>query len=183
MRLHPPQGRSLGYETAEDLLRRLQGIALMRIGHSRRMVGPMHRDRELCLFPYVCESGFEHRRQTHHWIVAVCQAEHGCAGAVITAQDWLMAAAWYPTHRELPISKPDQSEAGCQSRVAIVDDPDEWNVRLQGGLRAWFAAQPLERSWDIIPGYVVGYQPGRAQDEIAAELAQSARELARRLME
>jgi hypothetical protein len=167
-----------------ELLERLDGLALMQIGHSRRIARAFGASGRLFLFPYTCETGFEHRRQSHHWIVAACEVEHECSRATITAQDWLIAAASASCCRELPLSAPTANTEATAGRgyAAIVEDPEEWQSRCRNGLQAWFASQPPNRSWEIVPGFIVGYEPGSQQDASAlADLGEAVRGLARQL--
>jgi hypothetical protein len=165
----------------EDLLARLGCLALMQVGHSRRIAESVGDAKRPYLFLYVCETGFEHRRQSHSWLVAAYEINHGCSRATVTAQDWLIAAAWASACRELPLAGADVALQTPVPLVALVEDADEWNARLGNGLSRWFREQPAERSWEIIPGFVVGYQTGRYADETLAELGRAAEELTKLL--
>ena len=126
----------------------------------------------------MCETGFEHRRQSHNFLVAAYAVEHGCSRATITSQDWLIATAWCSACRELCLA---EASAGAEAKartVAIAEDLEEWDARLGRGLRCWFTDQPRERSWEIVPGFVVGYQTGQRSAETLDELGRAAEELA-----
>jgi hypothetical protein len=155
----------------------------MQVGHSRRIAENVVAAGRLHLFHYVCETGFEHRRQSHHWLVAAYAVEHGCSRATVTSLDWLIATAWSPACRELRLT---EAAAGTEVKagvIAIVEDLDEWEARLRKGLSGWFTAQPLEQSWEIIPGFVVGYQTGHRADETREQLGRATEELASLLKE
>ena len=166
---------------AEDLLARLGDLALMQVGHSRRIAEKSGSERRPHLFVYVCETGFEHRRQSHSWQVAAYEIDHGSSRATVTAENWLIAAAWASACRELQVGRTNAGAAGSPPRVAIVEDAEEWDGRLRNGLTRWFQEQPAERSWEIVPGFVVGYQTGEGSAESMAELADAAGELAKLL--
>jgi len=153
----------------------------MQIGHSRRIAETIGDARRLHLLIYVCETGFEHRRQSHFWMVAAYEVDHGCTRATVTAQDWLRAAAWAPACRELRLTGIPAGEEQPTPLIAIVEDADEWDARFRNGLSRWFMEQPADRSWEVIPGLVVGYKAGRHADETLRELGTSVEELARLL--
>jgi len=161
-----------------DLARRLRGLKLMQIGHSRRLLdafrgaGPSH------LFFYVCESGFENRRRLHYWMVAACEVDHGRGRAIMTAQRWLLEAATMPALRRMPLRNPGQAEAGAATIVAAVQDPEAWSGLLNRGLDGWLRAQGPDRNWEVLPGFVVGYQMGDHVGETVLDLARATAELA-----
>lgn len=163
----------------EDLLTRMSSLALMQIGHSRRTAGSLRTPGLLHAFTYVCETGFEHRRQSHSWLVAAYEVEHGCSRATVTSQEWLIASALAPSCRELPLSAVGALPSADNVRtVAVVEDADEWEARLRGGLGNWFATQPEARSWEIVPGLVVAHQSGEPEPEDLEKLGRAVQELA-----
>jgi hypothetical protein len=165
-------------QAGEDLLARLGNMALMQVGHSRRIAESVVAAGRLHLFHYVCETGFEHRRQSHHWLVAAYAVEHGCSRATVTTLDWLIATAWCPACREIRLT---EAAVGAEAKpriIAIVEDLDEWDASLRKGLCRWFTEQPPERSWEIVPGFVVGYQTGQRSDETREQLGRATEELA-----
>jgi hypothetical protein len=187
-RARSPAGRSthsrliaLPGGAADDLLARLGHLALMQVGHSHRIAETLGDSRRQHLFRYVCETGFEHRRQSHSWLVAAIEMNHACSRATITAQDWLIAAAEAPACRELTLAESGLGPEAEVSLVAVVEDAEEWSARLRGGLSAWFTGQPVDRSWEIVPGFVVGYQAGQMSDEALTELVRGVEELAKLL--
>lgn len=173
-----PSRRVSGSRFEEDLLGRLSHLALTQIGHSRRIAEPLFRRGQSLAFSYVCETGFEHRRQSHHWLVVVREAEHECSRATITALDWLVAAAWAPAYREIRLPLRADGGGADGRLTAVVEDDEEWGRRLGGGLGEWLDRQPAERSWEIVPGLLVGYQAGRRGDEAILQLEAAADELA-----
>jgi len=177
----------------EALLRRLRCLALAQIGHSRRIAAAPVRVGPTLVFPYVCETGFEHRRQSHRWLVAACDLDHDCSRAAITAQDWLIAAAWSPACREVFLTEPASAKLTSLTEPAsvkpvspyrltlIVEDDEEWRPRLRGRLIEWLIAQPADRSWEIAPGLIAAYEAFRPVDTAPGELAESVEQLARLL--
>lgn len=155
---------------AQDLLLRLNSTALIQLGHTRRVTEAFTTPDRMHLLSYVCETGFEHRRQSHRWHIVVCEVGHPCGRATITAADWLLVAASSDSARRLSI----QGQVG---RIASVDDPEEWAVRLAGGLGDWFSQQPLERTWEILPGFIVGYEPRVRRDDALVRLVEAGAEL------
>ena len=138
---------------------RLCDVSLLSLGHTRRIATALRAGRDCWLIPYVFETGLEHRVTSHSWRLVVCEVEHGCSRATITRQDWLFAAASTCTSREFSLSAEDRGDASGEL-LGIVEDPEEWDRRLDSGLRGWFAAQPAGRSWEILPGLIVGHEPG-----------------------
>lgn len=162
---------------AKDWLRYLGGVALMQLGHSRRL-GPMFQAADnLWLFSYIFETGFEHRRDTHTWRLVVCEIEHGYGRATVTRQDWLIAAGSSPGTHNISLNHQPGHERppGLQ---AVVEDPEAWSEHYSDELRQWFGSQPEERSWEFLPGLIVGYEPGGLQETELVSLEDSARKLA-----
>ncbi|MFQ5424147.1 MAG: hypothetical protein ACE5F9_09225 [Phycisphaerae bacterium] len=161
----------------DDLRERLAATGLMEIGHSRRIRRAFSDAGPTYLFEYVFDTGFEHRRRSHPWIVAARCTDHACERAVLTSQDWIASVCRQPWLRELTV--PGATEA---SWLAIVDDADVWAERLRGDVGRWLAQQPAERTWEIVPGYVVAYEPGRLRDDALDTLGSASAELERLLM-
>ncbi|MBN2562737.1 MAG: hypothetical protein JXQ75_17580 [Phycisphaerae bacterium] len=166
----------------EKLLARLDTVALMQIGHSRRTAEAFRAKGPTYIFPYVFETGFEHRRESHRWLVVMRDVQHTCARVTITRQDWLAVTAAGPASQELPLRDPQDTSRSDGGLVAIADDPEEWQARSKRALVRWLAEQPAERSWEILPGCVVGYEPGLLQETALVGLSAAAAELARLLM-
>jgi len=125
--------------------------------------------------------------------------------AVVTAQDWLAAASHSTTGRVLPVgpaldtataatrpgsqsdpraslATPSQGPAERSSgRIALVEDADAWRPRLDGEIGRWLQGQPATRNWEIVPGWVIGYEPGHAEGEALLSLSAATKELASRL--
>lgn len=171
----------------DDLLSALSDCALTQVGHSRRIPLALTAKGRLHFLSYVCETGFERRCQSHHWIVAAQATEHACGRATITSQDWLIAAAWAPTCHELPVrrSAPDASTAALppvgSGPIAVVEDSEEWTARLDSPMRQWFLEQPADRSWEIIPGFIIGYEPGQPNEAGLVALGRATEALAEQL--
>lgn len=149
----------------------------MQVGHSHRVAGAFEAPGPTILFEYVCETGFESRRRTHRWMVAARESRHECSRATLNTEDWLCAAVASQADRRLLIPSPD----GAKRRVAVVRDDTEWAARLDGDVGRWLGSQPSNRSWEVMPGYVVGYQPGPLNDAGLADLAEAGAELDARL--
>lgn len=170
-------GWTMPPRTREAWAHRLVQAGPMRIGHSRRLGTPFRTQQGVWLFSFQCDTGFEHRRARHRWRMAACEAEHPLARATITREDWLLAMMSTPVRHALPIGT-DGSPP-----MALVEDPEAWARILEDGLAAWFEAQPAARSWEFLPGLIVGYEPGPFLGEELEDLAGSARWLADRCAE
>lgn len=177
--------RRLGLElpncSQRDLLARFSGAALMQIGHSRRIPEAFVSPNGVHLFSYLFETGFEHRRRSHRWLVAAQAVSFDDGRATITHEDWLATTVTGPTSRELPLPKRSHASPSEARQVAIVEDEVAWHDRLQAGLGQWIADQPPERSWEVLPGWVIAYQPGVLQADALAELSQAVEQMAQRL--
>jgi hypothetical protein len=171
-------GWELYGESQRDLQSRLGTASLMRVGHSRRIPEAFLSPGRAYLFSYVFETGFEHRRQSHRWMVVALEGEHGLSRATITAADWLIAAATGTSTHALAVEPGMSSPRSAGARVAIVEDTEEWAPCLQGPPGEWLANQPAQRTWEILPGFIVGYEPGRLREDALAELAAAGKELA-----
>ena len=152
-------------------------------------------------FCYRCQTGFDQERYVHVWLVAAVQIPQRADRAVITSQDWLQAAAYSTSCRVLPVdsvrtntaaaspsggaSPPGKRPAApgrpIDQMLAIVEDPEAWQPRLDGKLGGWLRTQPPDRSWELIPGWVVGYEPGSAEGPPLLTLATATQKLARLL--
>ncbi|MFQ5411129.1 MAG: hypothetical protein ACE5EC_02490 [Phycisphaerae bacterium] len=175
---------------------RLGEVGPCRIGHGRRL-GTVFRTRDgIWLFSYVCDTGFEHRRGRHAWRLAVCERSHGCGRASMTRDDWFIAMMTTPDSHTLSLAGDEASERRSNGRgvegqvewhpngpVALVEDREEWRARLDAGLGAWFRAQPRKRSWQVLPGLIVGFEPGPFLEDCMEALAEATRQLAEGLLE
>lgn len=158
----------------EELMQRLAGLSLLQVGHSRRIDAAFILPRGGYAICYQCQTGFDQNRYLHAWLVAAIEAPNGPDRAVITAQDWLRAAASSPSRRTLPVGE----IARLPKRWAIVDDAERWRVRLDGEWGTWLSRQPDDRNWEFLPGWVVGYEPGGPEGPPLLALAAATRELA-----
>lgn len=136
----------------------LRNVALFRVGHSRRIGHVLEAGEGVSLVPLVFDTGFGHRRNTHSLRVVVCACDHGAARATFTRQSWLAAAVRGPTAVELPLPRDDGEPAS--GLVVVVQDVEAWQSCLDGGLGRWMRRQPAERSWEVLPGLIVGHEPG-----------------------
>jgi hypothetical protein len=156
-----------------DLIFQLRELALLQIGHSRRMEAAFVLPGGGYAFCYLCQTGFEQDRFMHAWIVAAVECAPETTRAIITAQDWLRAGVHDPSRRTLPLNGTEAKSA----TVAIVEDADEWRRRLNGPLGRWLRTQPPERSWEFMPGWLAGYEPGSAEGRALLALTAAAKEL------
>ncbi len=155
----------------------LRDVSLMRIGHSRRLGTAFRTDRGFCVIPYVCETGFEHRRETHRWRMIVREIDHDYGRAAVTGKDWLLATTASPVAHRIPLGDRAEASASSGALMAVAEDAEEWTARLNGELQAWFQSQPADRSWEILPGLIVGYEPGPLEGEAMEALAEDAVQL------
>lgn len=173
------QARRFGWtvddRVGDDLRDRLRGLTLFEVGHSRRVDGACRRDGPNYLLQYLCETGFEHRRQTHRWSVVVVEARQSAGAAVLTTEDWLAVTAELPGRLTL---RRDAARRGEPPRLIIVEDEAAWRRRLAGPFGQWLDSQPQDRTWEILPDYVVGYEPGAPRESAYVELAEAARKAA-----
>ena len=193
----------------EEVLLRLRSSALMQIGHSRRFVEMLQAKNQTRLLAYVFETGFEHRRRSHDWRMAVRTIPHQRSRATITRLDWLAVTAAGPGTRELRVAQEDaggphsasktavgaeiataagqgspaeESRQADQPLLAIVENEEEWRGLFSGDLASWLTRQPANRSWEILPGCIIGYEPGSSEEEAFAELESALEQLAVRVL-
>lgn len=167
--------------TRDTWTERLAGIGPFRIGHDRRLSAVYRTRHGVWLFPYACDTGFEHRRGHHVWRLAVYEIAHPYGHAIVTCEDWLIAMLTTPVSHEIEIADGETVERNPNGPVALVEDREAWWSRLHGDLGAWFNAQPAMRSWQTLPGLVVGFEPGPFLENDMDSLADATRELADRL--
>lgn len=153
---------------------RLRELALLQVGHSRRIEAAFVLPGGGFAFCYACQTGFDQDRFLHAWIVAAHEVDHDAGRAVITAQDWLRAAAQATSRRTILL----RGKGDSQERVALVEDADSWRRRLEGPVGRWLKTQSAERSWEFLPGWVVGYEPGSTEGRPLLALTAATRELA-----
>lgn len=173
-------GRGWKYENdvAEAWLARLRGTALMQIGHSRHMEAAFRTPEGNWLFAYVYETGFEYRRATHSWRMAVREVGPQPGRATFTRQQWLIDAATTPTSHEIALCDEAENPSAPGRRTAVVEDREAWVKRLTPDLKAWLQEQPEGRSWEITSGLIVGYEAGGIRQEEMATLSESVCRLA-----
>ena len=173
-------GRGWKYENraAQAWCARLRGTALMQIGHSRHMEAAFRTPEGNWLFAYVYETGFEYRRATHSWRMAVREIGPQLGRATFTRQQWLIDAATTPTSHEITLCGEAENAGAPERRTAVVEDRDAWVERLDADLKAWLQEQPEGRSWEIIAGMIVGYEAGGIREAEMTALSESACRLA-----
>ena len=159
---------------SRDLMMQLRELALLQIGHSRRMEAAFVLPDGGFAFCYVCQTGFDEDRLLHAWIVVAVEVKHDAGRAVITAQDWLRAAAQSSSRRTLS----HRGTGDLTETVALVEDVETWRRRWEGPIGRWLKAQPAERSWEFLPGWIVGYEPGSAEGRPLLALSAATKELA-----
>ncbi len=153
----------------------LRNVAVFRMGHSRRIGHVLETGDGVSLVPLVFDTGFGARRSTHSLRLAVCDSSRSVTRATLTRQDWLVAAVAGPTAVQLvPF---DENGSGAARFTAVIHDEDAWRTRLAGRLSQWLRNQPPERSWEILPGMIVGHEPGGFSEGGLTMLADAASEL------
>lgn len=172
------RGRLHGWRPSDlrdkDFAERLSGLTLFQVGHSRRIEGLMQGPDRSWVFSYVCQTGFEHRRVSHIWLVVVLEIDSLLSPVMITSQDWLISMARLSPRREVSLSS-----GGAQPtdwRV-FLEDPEEWSPQCLGELQAMLTRQSPDRTWEILPGFVVGYEPGRFDEDVFLTLPPTVHEL------
>ncbi len=168
-------------QSNRQILRQIEDAALTQIGHGRRITASYRTKGRTIVFSYEFETGFEQRRQLHPWLVVVQEVDHGCSRATITRQEWVTATVQGPACHAVPFSSTPSSDSQEAGNIAIVEDPELWRSILAGPVGRWLADQPRDRTWEILPGLVVGYQPGEIQADKLEALTLTAGELAKQL--
>ncbi|HWM29083.1 MAG TPA: hypothetical protein VNQ14_11535 [Woeseiaceae bacterium] len=155
----------------------LADVALFQTGHSSQL-GPHFRTADgIEVFGYRYETGADRELGLHTWRVAMSPAAHTLR-AMVTTQDWLLALADKPAaHREALARGPVASVAG-NSRTSIVIDTDCEPRRLPRALTEALSTEPAGRTWELLPGYVVVYEPGAFREKECLALVDSARRIA-----
>lgn len=169
--------RALGWEPAVEpgLLksRWMRDMTLTRIGHSRRIESVFQQPGPVFLFYYRCETGFEHRRNSHRWMAIAATIDARISRATISREDWLLAAARLPGMTRIAPG----ADADTTSPSAVVEDPEQWRTILSGPAGAWLGNQPEARSWEFLPGMIVGYEGASPGDAAIDALSQAMNEL------
>lgn len=165
-------GWVLDDDVGTSLSVRLRGLTLFEVGHSRRIEGSYRKDGSIFLFQYLCETGFEHRRQTHRWSVVVAPLRHNTGAAVLTTEDWLAVTAELPGRKTITR---EPAKTGVPRRWIIADDEQAWQERLSGPIGKWLDNQPAGRTWEVLSEFVVGYEGGSPGESAFIELAEAAR--------
>lgn len=170
----------LGWEVRlrgrESVYHRAGNMAFMRVGHSRRIGALFEPKPGVIAFSYTYETGTEIERMTHSWRVVLCDVTAPLRWAILTDQDWLIAAArvrrMYPIELA-PFAEPDAIRS---PHTFLTDDPQSWQSHMTLRLAAFFTQQSRERSWEIAPGLVAAFEPGAfLEAEMAAMVDQTTR--------
>ncbi len=164
----------------DEFLSRLSNITLLQLGYDRRVEAAFSADGPLFLLAYQCRTGFEDRRRMHRWVIAVVQVEHALGRAAFTTEVWLADAAKMLTLRPLrPTSRGLGDAAGATNgRMILVEDPGCWTDVYGRKLLGWLEKEPSRRTWELVPGYLIGYEPGRLGDDSFGDLPARARQFA-----
>lgn len=175
----------------DEVLRRWNGLTLFDVGHTRRVDRVLESDGtggRIHLFTYACETGFEHHRRLHRWIVLAVPFGDHPGPAVISRQDWLQVAARLPGRRMIAVAPKcaggdepapataDPAQADHQLR-AVVEDAERWGPALEGPPGKWLAVQPVTRSWEFLDGWLVMHEAGPATEETYRRIGDCLRDL------
>ena len=166
---------------ATEMARRLAASALMQIGHSRRFSAIAADPHGVRLFEYGCETGFEHDREQHRWIGVFVPVDHGRTRAVISNEEWVIAAAMQPGYERIAPADSSKVDTTNSQRIALVEDGEAWRKSLNEELGRRLAAEPMQRSWQVLTGSLVGFEPAPIGDAGVTELASAGKEIARLL--
>jgi hypothetical protein len=159
----------------------LKRLALTEIGHSRRVDSAFRASDGALVITYVCETGFERRRNSHRFFVVACPLTGTSSRVIITREEWLLAAAQRPDLHLVSVEKSSRKQDvnGYGDLKLASASPRDISARLSRGLLEWLHSQSEERSWEVVGLYAFGYQPATQKPEDALELVKSVRELAR----
>jgi len=170
-------GWSVNPRAGQELMERLAGLALMQIGHSRRVLTVVHDPNGVQLFEYVFETGLEHDRETHRWMVVVVPLMTTCTRATISDERWVLAAASHPAFRRIAVGSAPVNGNGA--RMAVVDDEEAWHATLSRQMGNRLTSEPKGRSWEVLPDLLVGYQASPVADKIVGDLVSAAKEISK----
>ncbi len=170
-------------QSNQQLLTRIKDVALTQIGHGRRITASYRTKGRTTVFSYEFETGLEQRRRLHPWLVVVQEVNHGCSRATITRHEWVAATVRCSAYHTIRGTPSASITAGNAENTAIVEDADEWKPTLAGPVGQWLADQPRDRTWEVLPGLIVGYQPGMLQVDELEAMTVATGALARQLRE
>jgi hypothetical protein len=170
-------------ETAEtaEMPMKLAGSVLLQIGHSRRFSAIAGDPQGVRLFEYACETGFEHEREQHHWVGVVVPVEHDKPRATFTREDWAIALAVRPGFEQIVLGDSVAAASDKNMRIALVEDAELWRVALASELGKRLTAEASARTWEVIPGALVGFEAAPRDESSVTELASAGKEIARLL--
>ncbi len=158
------------------ILRRAGRLALMGVGHSRRIGALFAPCPGVLAFSYSYESGTEIERMSHSWRVVLCDVSASLRWAILTDQDWLIAAARVKRMHAVDLAPFAEPDAIISPHAFMTDDPDTWREKMTPRLAAFLTQQSRERTWEIAPGLVAAFEPGEfLETEMAAMVDQTTR--------
>lgn len=160
----------------ETLMNRVSNLAFMRVGHSRR-IGALFEPRPgVVAFSYSYESGTDIARMSHSWRVVLCEVPVPMRWAILTDQDWLIAAARVRRMQPVDLAPFAEPDAIRSPHAFLTDDPEDWRDHMTPRLAAFLTQQSRDRSWEIAPGLVAAFEPGAfLEAEMAAMVDQTTR--------
>lgn len=160
----------------DAVLSRAGSMALMRVGHSRR-IGALFEPRPgILAFSYTYETGTELERMSHSWRVVLCDVACPLRWSILTDQDWLIAAARVRHMYPVDLAQFAEPDAIRSPHAFLSDDPDAWRTHMTPRLAAFLTQQARERNWEIAPGLVAAFEPGAfLETEMAAMVDQTTR--------
>jgi len=174
-------GWSIDVGPVDRMMPRLSRLALMQIGYRRRILSIVHDPNDVHVFEFTCETGLDHDRQSHRWIVVAVPLGGPALRATISSEPWVIAAAMRPAYRRLAIGTNGTNAERNGVPIAVVEDEIAWSRLLEGEVGARLRRQPSARSWEVLPDLLVGYQPAPVSVELVGELVSAGKELAKLL--
>ena len=164
--------------SATELTRLLSCSSLMKIGHSRRFSAIAADPQGVRLFEYACETGFEHDREQHRWFGAIVPVDHRHSHTVFTHEPWVVAVAMKPSYELIPSG--NGVDAGeHRTGVMLAEDPVEWKDLPATELGKRLGKESSNRSWEVLPGCLLCFEPVPGDESQVSELASAAKEIAR----
>ena len=92
-----------------------------------------------------------------------------------------MAAVTNPTTRRIGLSVETVGAPKVEKRIVIMEDGDAWKPLLQSDLGIVLRKGPATRTWEVLPGMVISYQPVPIETDAMEELVSAGKELAKLL--
>jgi hypothetical protein len=152
----------------------------MQTGYSRFLLTMIEDGQGTILFEYLFETGFEHERQSHRLLGVRAPASHARFRATFTADASIQSANDLPWRRF--IQMPNLASGGAAGlRVGLAEEPAAWTDE---SAQAWLkrvATEPVGRTWETLPDYLVGLESAPMDAEQVGSLVASGKELAKLL--